>query len=969
LTPHSFAHTLDSQTFPSRIHRGAAIFDGQERHMAQTREFPLHSHSVPSSRVTNYWKTLIFLAALALAALVVPAARAQLQQPLVFSSAGAVASRNDQTGVLTPVAGSPFTVANQSLVIDVKGRFLFAIGTSSIHMYQITDATTGAYQEVANSPFASSVTNQPAYIAVEPTGQFVAVVNRVGQNPGDGLVETFLISPTAAGGPALIPVAGSATELDSTAIGFAQPPNNKNFLIFMGPNPESANTTIEQGSEFQALSIDPQTGLITGLQSDAPSLERGDSFVMDPQGRYYAIGTQDNLLEIGNIQIFGIGGQVPATDMPLSEFNYPVGLWIDSTGTFLYAVISDLNAAEVVNIYSVNLQTGQLTETASSPLPGFTSVPPYYADPTGSFNYGFGTDQNTAIAYTVDPQTGYFLPTANSPFTIPQINGSLTFSIPPGQQGVSGPSASLSAASLSFGTIQTGTSSMPQTVTLTSNGGEALSVNSISLSGVDFAQFIETDTCQTPSVLQPTKFCSISITFTPAASATGSQQATLSITDNAPGSPQSVTLTGAGVAPPPPAPAVTVTPNPVSFPTTVQGTTSSAISVSVTNSGTATLHISSVVLSGNNTGDFNMTNFCSGPYAANTGCVITLTFTPLAAGQRSAIITITDDSQNSPQSIQVSGVATPAPSTTPAVSFSSTSLSFATLTQGTTSAAENVTVTSTGGVPLHISSLVLGGANSGDFILTNGCTATAYAVNSMCTIGVSFAPLASGARAATVTFTDDAANSPQVINVGGNANPAVIIGAAPSGSTSATISASQTAQYNLQITPGVGYTGTVSLAYTGAPLGAIIQGPATLQISNGNAATFMVSVTTSGAAAGILTFFDEPRSMPFPAHRAFPGLTIVLILFLLLMPGVRHRSSAPTPPHLFSAAFNAIIFLVMFSAMLGAWGCGGGSAAITAPPHLVTPQGQSIIIVTPSATSASGKPLQLQPIQLTLIVN
>src|SRR5580698_7985318 len=129
----------------------------------QTCEFPFASLKVPLSPATKYLRTLIILAALALAALSVPATHAQLQQPLVFSSAGAVASRNDQTGALTPVAGSPFTAANQSLVIDVQGRYLFAIGPSSIHMYQITDATTGAYQEVANSPFASSVTNQPAY--------------------------------------------------------------------------------------------------------------------------------------------------------------------------------------------------------------------------------------------------------------------------------------------------------------------------------------------------------------------------------------------------------------------------------------------------------------------------------------------------------------------------------------------------------------------------------------------------------------------------------------------------------------------------------------------------------------------------------------------------------------------------------------------------------------------------------------
>ncbi len=519
---------------------------------------------------------------------------------------------------------------------------------------------------------------------------------------------------------------------------------------------------------------------------------------------------------------------------PVARIQLPSGLWIDSTGAFLYAAISDLGAPDVMNIYSVNLQTGVLTETASSPLPGFTSVPPYFADPTGSFDFGFGADQNTAIAYTVDPQTGYFMETANSPFTIPQINGSLTFSIPPGQQGVSGPSISLSATSFSFGSIQTGTSSAPQTITLTSNGGEALGLNSISLSGADPTQFQESDTCQVPAVLQPTKFCSISITFAPSASATGSQQATLTITDNAPGNPQSVDLSGTGVAPPPPAPAVTVLPDPVSFPTTAQGATSSPIPVAVTNSGNVTLHISSVVLGGNNPSDFSMTNLCNGPYAANASCTITLTFTPLAAGQRSAILSITDDASNSPQSIQVSGTATSAPSNSPAVTFSTTNLSFAAITQGTSSSAQSVTVTSSGGVPLHITSVVLGGADSGDFSMTNGCTAAAYPVNSNCTISVSFAPLGSGARSATVTLTDDAANSPQVISLGGFANSALTLGAAPSGSSSATISAGQTAQFNLQITPGAGYSGSVSFTYSGAPTGATIQGPSTLQISSGN---------------------------------------------------------------------------------------------------------------------------------------
>jgi hypothetical protein len=250
-----------------------------------------------------------------------------------------------------------------------------------------------------------------------------------------------------------------------------------------------------------------------------------------------------------------------------------------------------------------------------------------------------------------------------------------------------------------------------------------------------------------------------------------------------------------------------------------------------------------------------------------------------------------------------------------------------------------------------------------------GCTATAYAVNSTCTIGVSFAPLASGARAATVALADDAANSPQVISLGGFANPALILGAAPSGSTSATISAGQTAKYNLPVTPGAGYTGTVSLAYTGAPLGATIQGPSTLQITNGNPAPFMVSVTTSGGASAIPPFYEMPRLTPFPVLCTAPGLAVVVSLLLLLAFGTNWRANARSRRFAFAGAFQAIIFLLMLSAIFGASGCGGGSAAITTPPQIVTPQGQSTIIVTPSATSANGKPLQLQPIQLTPTVN
>ena len=97
-------------------------------------------------------------------------ARAQLQQPFVYTTGGGIATRNDSTGALTPTAASPLPVLGFPVVIDAKGRFLFAAGNDSIHMYQV-DGLTGAYTEVPGSPFSSANTNGPILIATEPTGR------------------------------------------------------------------------------------------------------------------------------------------------------------------------------------------------------------------------------------------------------------------------------------------------------------------------------------------------------------------------------------------------------------------------------------------------------------------------------------------------------------------------------------------------------------------------------------------------------------------------------------------------------------------------------------------------------------------------------------------------------------------------------------------------------------------------------
>src|SRR5207253_3152190 len=105
-----------------------------------------------------------------------------------------------------------------------------------------------------------------------------------------------------------------------------------------------------------------------------------------------------------------------------------------------------------------------------------------------------------------------------------------------------GTTAKLSPTSLNFGSVFEFTTSPAQTVTLTNVGTTSLIITGIAITGTNAGYFAQTHTCG--SSLAAGASCTISVTFRPTVS--GTLTAVLSITDNAAGSPQSVTLTGDG---------------------------------------------------------------------------------------------------------------------------------------------------------------------------------------------------------------------------------------------------------------------------------------------------------------------------------------------------------------------------------------------------------------------------------------
>ena len=115
-----------------------------------------------------------------------------------------------------------------------------------------------------------------------------------------------------------------------------------------------------------------------------------------------------------------------------------------------------------------------------------------------------------------------------------------------------------------------------------------------------------------------------------------------------------VLVTGAEAA----APAVTFTPTSLTFPAQAIGTTSAAQSVTVANTGNASLFINSAAVP--NTLDFTVVNDgCSGlTLAPGAGCSMSITFSPTASGTRSAALTVTDNAPGSPQTAPLTGTGT-----------------------------------------------------------------------------------------------------------------------------------------------------------------------------------------------------------------------------------------------------------------------------------------------------------------------
>jgi Abnormal spindle-like microcephaly-assoc'd, ASPM-SPD-2-Hydin len=326
--------------------------------------------------------------------------------------------------------------------------------------------------------------------------------------------------------------------------------------------------------------------------------------------------------------------------------------------------------------------------------------------------------------------------------------------------------------------------------------------------------------------------------------------------------------------------AATANPASLVFPSQVFDTVSSAMTVTLNNTGSLALTVTSISMSG----DFSETDNCANaPVAVGAGCAIQVTFTPQATGPLSGELTINANIYGGQLTVDLTGTGAPAG----IVSLTPASVPFGQVEVGMTSAALQVSATNSSTVAVPITSVTITPPFS---LSSNSCGTTSLPPSSVCQLDVVFAPTQADPASGSLTFVDGAGTQVVELSGTGLAAPTDVLSltslsfpSTADGQLSAAesvtltnsggveltaISISSSAQFQTTNTCGTQLPAaavcTISVIFAPTQLGAVT---GTLTVTD---ALRTQSVILSGTGAGPPTFSVNPTSLTFTNQQ--PGV-------------------------------------------------------------------------------------------------
>ena len=788
-------------------------------------------------------------------------------------------------------------------------------------------------------------------IAVDSTGN--AYVTGSTQSPDFPLLSPFQATLEGSSDVFITKVNFSGTALVySTYLGGTQADTGQSIKVDSSGNAYVAGYTFSTNfplqSAYQSMNMGDADVFISELNSGGSALvfstylggtarDRAFGLALDSSGNIYVAGdtqSTDFPTTSGVFQsVYAGNGDAFATKLNAGGKTLSYSTYIGGTGVDQgngIAVDSSGNAAIIGFTQSSDFPKVSPFQAILGLTGGSTCGTAVCADafvtelnPSGgganysSFLGGSGADFGQAVA--VDSSGNAYLAGSTSSSNFPAIAGVYQGTL----GGVAGnafvakvesansPAIAITPSKVNFGNETVSVTSSTQTVTVFDMGTAPLQITQITPPSSDFG---ESNNCV--GTVAPQGSCTINVSFTPAA--TGSVTDQFSITDNAPGSPHTFTVTGTGVTQ---ATAVTVAPTSLTFSNTNVSSMSAAQTVTITNTGSATLNITQIAT----TGDFTQTNNCSAmSNVLNVGqsCSVSVVFAPTASGSRTGTLSISDNATGSPQLVALSGngnalISVAAKNPTISAVLGTTSVTYTITASAVTGFTGNISLSCATGVSCSFSSNPIFAGQSSTLTLS-GLSATTANPYVFTVTGTS------GSQSATVNLTVLL----ETFTLAGS--PALD-----------TVTAGAPANYTITVTPLFGFNQQVNLSCSNLPAGASCTFSPSSVTPNGtspSSVAFKISTTTS-----TLGWRPIYRTLPpFPPGAVAASFGLLILLFAMRRPWSR---AARTQTRLVTGMRIAVLGGFLLSLLLLA-ACRGISPS-TSP----TPTGNSIVTITGTLNS------------------
>jgi len=453
-----------------------------------------------------------------------------------------------ETSVLTVTAASSVLPGNYTLTITGTSGSLTATTTLVLSVgvptTTILSINPGSGTLAAGSAYILTATVSPASGSTTPTGYVVFSIGSA--------IQTAVLNPSG-----VATYMGTAPAVPGTLTLAAAYQGTKEFFASTS---NTLNETVLAIPTATVLSISPSGGtLAAGSSYTLTATVSPASGSTTPTGYVvFNIGSATQTVTLNPSGVATYTGTAPtaAGTLTLSAAYQGTKEFLASTSNTLNETVS---ASSTVSLSSTSIAFGNQTVGTESPYQvvtltntGGSALTITGIALSGTNPASFQTLNNCPVSLAAGAycavQLRFYPQSAGTAaasliITDNAVPSSLSVALTgAGIAGTTSSAVTLSRTGIAFGNQPVGTASAYQAVTLTNTGGSLLFISSIALTGTNAAEFVSTPGCA--ATLAAGVSCTIYVRFYPQNA--GPATASITISDTASGSPQSVTLTGTG---------------------------------------------------------------------------------------------------------------------------------------------------------------------------------------------------------------------------------------------------------------------------------------------------------------------------------------------------------------------------------------------------------------------------------------